>query len=1669
MVYQYTYGDRYKNLQDKKQLEQAQIQTYTSSYLSPELAKKTIAIKQYNPYLSPGVVASLAMTDASPEDVSKASLEQTRINAQNDKQYTGVPNSLSHLTQQALLGKAFGMIGEGIKGGMDKVQSGLNRTLRFIFQTWEMGIEELYSRRARANVMLTGELEGVLQQQGLSDLESQRIGSLYNIIGLVTPTQADRNALTNALGKLIARKEFSIPDTFNEQKQLRLRKEAGGSGLEQVLRLISEEAGLNPDKFIKNIPDAYKKLGPSGLIESYDRLTGTQIIPQGIAEEQAKQLKEANLYRGRTITQGRYISDSVFGIENPTVDFWVSGLIDAAALFAVDPANLVGVGRKSLRVANRTLNEIKKLQKAGKLDDARQLARDIIKRDTSEDVLKIILNDKSPDKFVKLVQANKDPIFSLKLLEAENIDDMLKITEDSILNGTNWNGPSFNGTKIIPDWINNAGYKALRDKQSKAKGTEPLTTLGKYLPEQEVNLENITETIDTLINYGALAKADASVVNNVAINLTKALQDRRFYLAQKILIKDFYGHLIKKYSKNKGTYQGYLQWADETIKTFRKQNVAYTAGDGVATRAVKRKGVGAGNERFFDVPFPYQVMENTFYFTPFRDVKRVVNTLDQVGSRALSKLGRYTDDTFGEGTALGDFFKSLSIKVSDLDLPLPKTFTAGSDALWKGQMIWSSAMLPTRLAYPTRLSLEGYIRAYLYGFDTPLNAPFAYLGSLFFDKTDVLGNTYKKGGWSKRQLEDSLQKAVGNRRLKEVGSRGQRYVYQENFNSVFYGDEIFENSDLMNRAVESLRIQYAAIYSNEISQLVADYTINNKSLRELAERFYSGDKKQLWDDFTSTLIADEVPETLDDALLEIKALQEQLITLTGGNTEFLESFATRIYRNVDLNSLARRTTENSKIITNGIEEMLRTSGTKRPVDIPSPRELIDSKSYKDYLKTMDRDGFKFWDAMWHFSSAFEANLIRIPFFKQLVNRSLADDLIIADEKALKTLFNRFNKLPRKLKNELISLHPEISKGYENFAALTAKNNLPKISLEAMDARAKQYALNESTRIFYNLSLKGQTADALRFVFPFFEAFKEVMFSLGKGFVQKPDALLKATHGIKAGEQNGIVYDDPLSGDKYVAVPLPDFVARKWLGAGAEKLNVSVTVPLSGFNLVGATLLPGVGPVAAVAIGAFSGQLKKLLGRDTYKLIVPYGTPIEDLEELAPDGIPTILGNIYTPTYLKSFISAAQVGISGELDSLLQDDAVASRALDSVKIVSLNEPQPLQTEKDFEEFDKKVLNNVAARLSFEGFAKLISPSPPRLLYQTEFDVDAKNVPQDLKKFTEAVLGDMDLGKVTTKDAKSYVSIGVLALFYSELRQQMTDEYGAEDGEFLAWLTFTRMTGIESITDLEGKLKATDQVNTAPVLKQGKYDSLDGKLPRTVAERDFKDNNPEVVDKYEETYLYLMDDIHIKGELDSTLFFEQLNEDSIKAIDPAMMVIESQEFLYNLCYDNATKYYKGDYSANANNARREAANYCDDAFPLGNGDTDINLKKLLDRDVEEKRRWVSDWNTKMDELEEMSKDESLQNYPVYPALNSYFAARDLILFSLAQESETLTYPQNKETLEDSLRNPRSESAQYYREQLREVANRLLSEYPEFYSVYDEVLSFEIKYNKTYNLGD
>jgi hypothetical protein len=98
--------------------------------------------------------------------------------------------------------------------------------------------------------------------------------------------------------------------------------------------------------------------------------------------------------------------------------------------------------------------------------------------------------------------------------------------------------------------------------------------------------------------------------------------------------------------------------------------------------------------------------------------------------------------------------------------------------------------------------------------------------------------------------------------------------------------------------------------------------------------------------------------------------------------------------------------------------------------------------------------------------------------------------------------------------------------------------------------------------------------------------------------------------------------------------------------------------------------------------------------------------------------------------------------------------------------------------------------------------------------------------------------------------------------------------------------------------------------------------------------------------------------------------------------------------------------------------------------------------------------------------MARDQSLKDFPVHKALVGWFINRDLALINLADDSDTYSFPKDIKELEDNLRKGTSDLAQEQRENLRETANILLSQYPEFFTVYDEVLRYEIQYNKTYD---
>jgi hypothetical protein len=373
---------------------------------------------------------------------------------------------------------------------------------------------------------------------------------------------------------------------------------------------------------------------------------------------------------------------------------------------------------------------------------------------------------------------------------------------------------------------------------------------------------------------------------------------------------------------------------------------------------------------------------------------------------------------------------------------------------------------------------------------------------------------------------------------------------------------------------------------------------------------------------------------------------------------------------------------------------------------------------------------------------------------------------------------------------------------------------------------------------------------------------------------------------------------------------------------------------------------------------------------------------------------------------------------------------------------------MQNKEDLAAFDDAVIENTKFRLMLEAGLKFISPAPPRILFSAEVKKD------NAMQLLEAVVGDTDLGKISVDERKTMVSFGVLTAFYSQLQQEYKEKYGIEEGEEVAWLVFNRMIG----TDKSGQYNIFGNA----LLKKGKYQQTEGKQARFENEVKFKDENKELLSKYPLTGIYLTPEIDDEGDLDDTAFFESLENDSIEAIDPLVFAIEAQEFLYSMTTDVQLKQLRGDNSVEARKLKRQIKNDAAEMFPLGvPGDKGINFDVVADREVRPKK--PSDFTAKINELKEMAMDKSLVDVSdQWTAINNYMALRELAITKIA-DSEDYVYPDDMILLERKLKTGTTDLNQVMREQLRSAAQEIGQQYPEFLVLYDELLKYEIQFNK------
>lgn len=186
--------------------------------------------------------------------------------------------------------------------------------------------------------------------------------------------------------------------------------------------------------------------------------------------------------------------------------------------------------------------------------------------------------------------------------------------------------------------------------------------------------------------------------------------------------------------------------------------------------------------------------------------------------------------------------------------------------------------------------------------------------------------------------------------------------------------------------------------------------------------------------------------------------------------------------------------------------------------------------------------------------------------------------------------------------------------------------------------SKAYALNETKRLLYDLSKRGQAADVLRHTAPFFEAYKEIMTTWPRLIANNPAAMVRAGRVAQSG-----FFDTNPFGEEQFAYPAGDMpglfggitgavggalfggvagpagrVAGAALGAGAGAALGTAADPgedvpgqidmvgrAEGVNLALQTsFVPGFGPLIQMPAGAI---MKNKPGfQDLYDVVLPYG-------------------------------------------------------------------------------------------------------------------------------------------------------------------------------------------------------------------------------------------------------------------------------------------------------------------------------------------------------------------------------------------------------------------------------------------------------------------------------
>ena len=194
--------------------------------------------------------------------------------------------------------------------------------------------------------------------------------------------------------------------------------------------------------------------------------------------------------------------------------------------------------------------------------------------------------------------------------------------------------------------------------------------------------------------------------------------------------------------------------------------------------------------------------------------------------------------------------------------------------------------------------------------------------------------------------------------------------------------------------------------------------------------------------------------------------------------------------------------------------------------------------------------------------------------------------------------------------------------------------------DMIDRLAKASALDETKNLLYDLTKRKKLTYNLRGIFPFGEAYVEIMTTWAKLIKENPEILRRGQVTVNAARANnvfspvegeGFLGEDEVTGEEVFYYPMiDDFVSDGLFG---EDREVGVRLPgYAGSLNLALEIIPGIGPAVGIPASFFVNASPKF--DETKKILFPYGLPdIRSAGDLvSAAGVPAWLKNTIRAGY-----------------------------------------------------------------------------------------------------------------------------------------------------------------------------------------------------------------------------------------------------------------------------------------------------------------------------------------------------------------------------------------------------------------------------------------------------